>query len=122
MPKTAAPALDHSVDEHFAGKDPSVRAIYDRLLSALRPLGAFQEDPKKTSIHLNRRSALAGVQVRKAHLVLTIKSDRAIKSGRIHKSEQVSANRFHHELKLCAPKDIDKELTAWLKTAYAISE
>jgi uncharacterized protein DUF5655 len=119
MPKASG---THSVEEHFTGKEPVARQIYDRLLAAVREFGPVEEDPKKTSIHLNRTSALAGVAVRKAHLVLTIKSNSAIASPRIHKSEQVSARRFHHELKLSSPKEIDKELRGWLKAAYELSE
>lgn len=111
----------HSVDDHFTRKNPTVREVYDRLLAALREFGPVNEEPKKTSIHLTRSSALAGVQVRKAHLVLTIKADRAIPSPRIHKSEQVSSNRFHHEVKLASPKEIDRELRSWLKAAYDLS-
>ena len=111
----------HSVDDHFTGKDPAVREVYVRLLTVLREFGPVNEEPKKTSIHLSRSSALAGVQVRKAHLVLTIKADRAIDSPRIHKSEQVSANRFHHEVKLASPKEIDREFRSWLKAAFELS-
>lgn len=111
----------HSVDDHFTRQDPTTREVYNQLLAALRQFGPVDEEPKKTSIHLTRSSALAGVQVRKAHLVVTIKADQAIRSPRIHKSEQVSSNRFHHEVKLASPKEIDKELRSWLKAAYELS-
>ena len=64
----------------------------------------------------------AGVVVRKAHIVLTIKSDRPIKSPRVFKSEQTSAKRFHHEIKLTAIDDLDAELKRWLKAAYDLSD
>jgi hypothetical protein len=118
MPKSTS---TFSVDDHFDGKEPAMRAVYDRLLTALRKFGPVREEAKKTSIHLVRATALAGVQVRKAHIVLTVKSDRAPKSPRVFKSEQVSANRFHHEVKLSKPAEIDKELLAWLKVAYELS-
>ncbi len=38
----------------FVGKDAVVQAIYTRFLEVLRSLGPFQEEPKKTSIHLVR--------------------------------------------------------------------
>jgi hypothetical protein len=53
--------------------------------------------------------------------VLTIKSDRKLSSPRIHKSEQTSANRFHHEVKLTTPAEVDSELVQWLKDAYTLS-
>ncbi len=111
-----------SVNEHFVGKTNEIKAIYDRLVALAEEFGPVEQDPKKTSIHLNRHTAFAGVAVRKAHIVLTIKSDRAITSPRIFKSEQTSAKRFHHELKLSSINDLDAELQRWLKAAYDLSE
>ncbi|HXU29002.1 MAG TPA: DUF5655 domain-containing protein [Thermoanaerobaculia bacterium] len=114
---TAAP----TVEQHFAGKDPSVREIYDRLLAEIGKLGEFAEDPKKTSIHLNRRTAFAGVATRKSLLVLTLKASHDLRSPRVKKHEQASANRWHLEVPLSSPKDVDAEVAGWLKAAYEIS-
>ena len=110
-----------STGSHFEGKDPVVRQIYDSLIKNLKKIGPLVEDPKKTSIHINNKTALAGVATRKAHLTLTIKSDRKLTSPRIHKTEQVSAHRFHHEVKLTSVPDVDEELMSWLRTAYEMS-
>jgi hypothetical protein len=96
--------------------------LYDQLISLLRTFGPIEEDPKKTSIHLNRASALAGVETRKNYLLLNIKSDHKIESPRIEKAEQVSAKRFHHKVRISSPKDFDEELKTWLKEAYLLSE
>ena len=110
-----------TVKSHFEGKDPAVRQIYDRLLKAAGKFGPVKEDPMKTSIHLVNQTAFAGVTTRKSAMVLTIKSDRKLPSPRIHKSEQTSAKRFHHEVKLTSPAEVDSELLKWLKAAYALS-
>jgi hypothetical protein len=110
-----------TVRSHFEGKDPAVRQIYDRILKAAGNFGPVIEEPKKTSIHLVNKTAFAGVATRKSAIVLTIKSDRKIPSPRIHKSEQTSANRFHHELKLGLPAEVDSELVKWLRDAYVLS-
>ena len=112
----------YSVKDHFVNKDPSVRALYDQLLSMLQALGPVTEDPKKTSIHLNRKSALAGVETRKDGLLLNIKSDHQIKGPRIEKAEQISAKRFHHKVRSSSPGNLDEELNSWLKQAYLLSE
>jgi hypothetical protein len=111
-----------TVKSHFEGKDPAVQKIYDRLLKAAERFGPVKEEAKKTSIHLVRRTAFAGVATRKTTVVLTVKSDRKLSSPRIHKSEQTSAQRFHHEVKLTTPAEVDAELVQWLKAAYALSE
>ncbi len=111
----------HTVKSHFEGKEAIVREIYDRLLLSARKFGRVIEDPKKTSIHLNRRTAFAGVATRKTAVVLTIKSDKRLSSPRIHKCEQVSANRFYHEVKLTSVAEVDSELNAWIREAYELS-
>ncbi|HMJ24859.1 MAG TPA: DUF5655 domain-containing protein [Pyrinomonadaceae bacterium] len=110
-----------TVNSHFEGKEPAVQKIYDRLLKAAGKFGPVKEEPKKTSIHLVHKTAFAGVATRKSAVVLTIKSDQKLLSPRIHKSEQTSAQRFHHEVKLTAPAEVDAELVQWLKAAYALS-
>jgi Domain of unknown function (DUF5655) len=110
-----------TVVSHFEGKEAVVRQIYDRVLKATGKFGPVAEDPKKTSIHLVNKTAFAGVATRKTAMVLTIKSDRKLSSPRIQKSEQTSAQRFHHEVKLTTPAEVDSELVKWLKDAYDLS-
>ena len=112
---------EFTVSSHFEGKSPVVRKIYDLVLKSVRQIGSVSEEPKKTSIHLVNITALAGVATRKEWLVLTIKSDRKLTCPRIFKTEQVSARRFHHEVKLTSTADVDAELTEWLKEAYTLS-
>jgi len=110
-----------TVSQHFEGKDPVVKSIYERLLKETHKLGQVIEEPKKTSIHLVNKSAFAGVATQKAALVLNIKSSAPIKDARIRKSEQLSASRFHQEVRLTSPDDVDPVLVSWLKAAYLIS-
>ena len=104
----------------FTGKGDVVRSIYDRLLEAVRAVGPFQEEPKKTSLHLVHTVGFAGVHPRKSYLLLNLRTDHAIESQRISKTEQVSKSRFHNEVKLTSPSDVDEELLGWLKDAYEL--
>jgi Domain of unknown function (DUF5655) len=120
--ETRTVAEIYSVSDHFVNKDPSVRELYDQLVSLLHTFGPVEEDPKKTSIHLNHRSALAGVETRRNNFLLTIKSDHLIKSPRVEKVEKISSKRFYHKVRISSPKDFDEELRVWLKEAYLLSE
>ena len=100
--------------------EPNDSRLYHELLAALRPLGPFQEEVKKTSVHLVRNSAFLGVHPRKQYLLLTIKAQGPIRSRRILKTEQVSKNRWHLELKLQGAEEIDAELLGWVGEAYAL--
>jgi len=118
---TAAPTRP-AVEQHFAKSTADVRAIYDRILATARKWGPVDEDPKKTSIHLNRSTAFAGIATRRDALILTLKSKTDIESKRISKHERASANRWHLEIRLTSPAQVDAELNRWLRTSYDMSE
>jgi hypothetical protein len=120
MPPVARPRSPRVAD-HFQGRDPILRRIYDRLLVAARRLGPVEEDPKKTSIHVNRVSAFAGVATRKAALIVTLKSETDVPSPRIVKHLRSSARRWYLEVRLDSPGDVDAEFIRWLKRSYELS-
>ena len=110
-----------TVSDHFDGKPDEVRELYQGLIDLVEKFGPVEQDPKKTSIHLNRKTAFAGITVRREYLLLTIKSDRTIKSSRIFKSEKTASNRYHHEVKIGNAADLNPELQGWLRAAYNLS-
>ena len=112
---------DFTVTQHFEGKEPSVKSIYDRVLAEARKFGDIAEEPKKTSIHLVNKSAFAGIRTQKNALILNVKSAAPIKDKRFAKSEKLSANRYHQEVKLTSPDEVDESLIGWLREAYEMS-
>jgi hypothetical protein len=110
-----------TVEQHFDGKPQVVRDIYDALLAVCREFGRVAEDAKKTSIHLNRKYAFAGVRTGKDHIILTIKSSAEIPSPRIRKKEQASAHRWYCDIKLTSSREIDAEVIRWLRDSYEMS-
>ena len=106
---------------HFENADENVRAIYDRPLATVGTQGPVTEDVKKTSIHLVRRTAFAGVVVRRSAIVLTVKSRSDISNPRIVRREQVSANRWRLEVRLDAPAQVDRQLARWLRAAHELA-
>jgi predicted DNA-binding protein (MmcQ/YjbR family) len=118
MPK--APAK-HTIREHFVGRAPEVAATYAAILKAARKCGPVREEPKKTSIHLMRKTAFAGVATRKTALILTLKSPADLQRHRIVRREHASANRWHLEVRLDAPDQVDRELVTWLAQAYELA-
>ena len=111
----------HTIKEHFENRAPEVKATYAAILNAAKKLGPVKEEAKKTSIHLVRKSAFAGVATRKTALILTLKSDSDVANGRILKREQTSANRWHFEIKLEAPQQVDREVLGWIEKAYSLA-
>lgn len=111
----------HTIDEHFTDRSPAVRDMYEMLVAASRDFGPFEEDPKKTSIHLNRKYAFAGIRTQKNALVLTVKAVGDIPSRRIAKRQQASAKRWYHDIKISALDEIDHEIVDWLRASYEVS-
>jgi hypothetical protein len=106
--------------EALSSASPVARALYEELLRAIAPFGAFEIEVKKSSIHLVRSSAFAGVHPRKQYLLITIEAAAPIPSGRIIITEQVSTNRWHLDVKVSIAGDFDAELLGWLREAYEI--
>src|SRR5689334_22657216 len=113
--------MAHTVGQHFDDRSPAVREIYETIVAASREFGPVEEDPKKTSIHLNRKSAFAGIQTRREFLILTVKATNDIDSPRISKRENTSANRWYHEVKIGSADEVDAEVLGWLRNAYELS-
>jgi hypothetical protein len=113
--------MNHTIKEHFENRAPEVKATYAAILREAKKLGPFREEAKKTSIHLVRKSAFAGVATRKTALILTLKSDADVANQRIVRREQASAKRWHLEVKLETPEQVDRELADWLRKAYELA-
>ncbi len=73
-----------------------------------RRLGPFDEEIKKTSIHLARRSAFVSVHPRKTSLLITIKARSPSKARASSRPSR-------------SPAEIDPELLGWAKAAYDLS-
>ena len=120
MHEEAMQDVTHAADPLFSGKDPAVYMTYTGLLDALRSVGPVTVEAKKTSIHLVRSSGFAGVHPRKSYLYLNLRLDRALSGPRVAKTEQVSKNRWHNEIRLDSPDQIDDELRGWLQEAHTL--
>lgn len=102
-------------------KSAASQATYAKVISAVGKLGPFEVEEKKTSLHLTNGRAFAGVHPRANGIILNLVFDGPLKNARVHKSEQVSANRHHVEFKLEDPAEVDSELVAWIKRAYSLT-
>lgn len=102
-------------------KSSSSQSTYAKVVAVIAKFGPFEVEEKKTSLHLTHGRAFAGIHPRAAGIVLNLVLDAPLKDARVHKSEQVSANRHHVEIKLEDPADVDARIVAWLKQAYALT-
>lgn len=107
------------VDGQYAGAKTALRPIYDRIIETLAKFGGDIEiAPKKTYVSLRRKKQFAIVQPSTStrldlgfNLKGTPPGERLEASGSFN-------SMVTHRVRLESPKDVDRELVAWLKKAY----
>jgi hypothetical protein len=107
----------HSIDSHFAGKDPVLRALFDGLIRRLDKTGPLRIDAVKTSINLIGRHHFAGIAVRRQYLRVGFLARKPIRSRRIVHSLVLGPNRVEHSVVVHDRDDVDAELVRWLSDA-----
>jgi hypothetical protein len=112
---------EDAIERVFARSEPGVRVVVNALIGRARELPGVVVDPKGTCLHLNHRTAFAGLHPRRSALLLNLRSTAPIESPRIRKVERVSANRCHNELLIESVEVIDGELMEWIAAAYALA-
>ncbi len=112
---------EDEVDRVFARSAPRVRTVVRSLIDRVQALPGVVVDPKGTCLHLNHRTAFAGLHPRRDALLLNLRSRAPIASPRIRKVELVSANRCHNELLVDSVEAIDDELMQWVAEAHALA-
>ncbi len=111
---------DDLVAGQYSGKKADLRPIYDAVIAAVEKLGGDVEvAPKKAYVSLRRSKQFAIVQPSTATRVdvgLNLKGQPA--TGRLEASGSFNA-MVSHRVRVESKKDVDAEVRAWLKQAYA---
>ena len=108
------------VAAQYAGAKADLKPIYDALIKATKALGKDVEiAPKKTYVSLRRNKQFALIQPStKTRVDLGVNIKGAAAKGRLEKSGSFNA-MVSHRVRLEKPGDVDKDVKAWLKKAYA---
>ena len=101
--------------------NPVSAAIYNKLVALLDGFAAYEVEVKQTSLHITHGKAFLGVHPRKDGLLLNIVTESPIRSPRLKKAEQVSANRFHNEIDIQSENELEGEVIGWIKKAYQLA-
>lgn len=109
----------HSLDRHFAGRSPRVRAIYDAFLTMLESLGPVTVLPEKTRIAFQVRMSFAQLTPRRdwvnGHFVLGRRAEDPL----FTRIESFSPRNHVHAFRLDDPEDVH-ELRDYAAEAYAV--
>lgn len=106
------------LEEHFRGRDPELRELFDELVRRLRKLGPVKVDPVKTAINLTALHHFGAVTVRGNFLRLGFLSEKRIADARIVHVERLGPEKFGHSIVLESVEDLDDVVMDWLAAAY----
>lgn len=109
-----------SLEAHFAGKPPEIRAIFDRIVELAERSGPVNVLPERTRVALQARISFAALQPRRAwvdgHVVLA----RRRESRRFRRIETFSPRNHLHAFRISALEEVDAEVADWLAEAYEV--
>ncbi|HKV50695.1 MAG TPA: DUF5655 domain-containing protein [Gemmatimonadaceae bacterium] len=111
-----------SVNSHFRGKPPEIRALFDSVVTFLRTLGPVRVLPEKTRIALQVRMSFAQLTPRRQWLDGHVVMARRVESPRFRRVDTISPRNHVHAFRLTRSDDIDDEFRAWLAEAYAVGQ
>lgn len=105
------------LDGLYTGPKAALRPIHDKLLPALKKLGAFEEAPKKTYVSYRRKKQFAMIGPAtntRVEVGLNVKG--LPKNARL--IDQGAGKMCNYIVKLTDAKEVDAELIGWIKAAY----
>ena len=108
------------IADHFRGKEPQLRVLFESLCRALSRTGRLRVDAVQSSINLVSGHHFGAVAVRRDHLRVGFIADHEIRSHRISGVERVGPHRVGHHVSVHSMRDLDAELLGWLSEAQAM--
>ncbi len=101
----------------FTGKKADMRPTYDKLIQTITKFGSDIElAPKKTYMSLRRSKQFACLTPTASRVDVGINLKGAKPTKRL--LAEKPGGMFTHRVPVATPQEVDKELIAWLKTAY----
>lgn len=110
----------HDLAHHFAGKDPKIRAIFRAVRKAIAECGPVTVIPEKTRIAFQVRMSFAQVTPRKRWLDGHVVLARRLDHPRFRRIDTISPRNHVHHFRLDSPAEVDSEVRAWMREAYAV--
>jgi uncharacterized protein DUF5655 len=110
----------YRIDDHFAGKDPIVRELFDHLLGAIQQFGPVTAYALKTRIVFQAETQFAAAMTRRHWLEGYLWLRRRAEHPVIQRIEMHVFRDYGHIFRLTRPGDLDEALVALLHEAYVL--
>ena len=108
------------LEHHFRGKDPAIRALFERLCRVVRKFGPVTVLGEKTRIAFQVRMSFFQVSPRHRWLDGHLVFARRVPHPRFRRIDTISRRNHVHHFRLTSPQEIDAEFRNWLREAYAV--
>ena len=111
-----------TVEDHLAGKDPAVVALYDKFVRLIMACGPFEYAVAKTAISFKgTRRGFAGAVLTARSLDGHLDLQRRIEGDpRIRRASPYTKRLFVHHFRVFSPEELDAEFAGWVREAYAV--
>ncbi len=110
----------HDLSEPFAGKPVRIRKLFDRFRAMVEACGPVKMLPYRDKVGFMVRVRFAGAVPRTGWLEIGFWLPRRVEHPRFHKVETIYLNAHVHLLRITEPAELDHDVAAWLKEAYAV--
>ena len=111
-----------TVEAHLTGKGEHAAVLFRRFAEAVETCGPVTLAPARTRIGFQARMIFAAVTVRPDRLDAHVVLARRLDHPRFHKVESLSPRNHVHHFRIRAAGEIDGDVRAWLREAYAVGE
>lgn len=109
------------LDEIYAGPKSALRPIHDKLMKEISRFGEFEIAPKKGYVSLRRKKQFAMIgPATKSRVEVGLNAKGLKKNARL--LEQPKGSMCNYIVKISNAGEVDKELFAWIKTAFEAAE
>ncbi len=113
----------HTVAEHLKGKSTHAKALYRAFEALVKQCGPVVVVPAKTRIGFQVRMIFASInKLGDDHLDAHVVLARRLENPRFTRIESISPRNHVHHFQIYALTELDAEVAAWLREAYAIGE
>ena len=110
----------HTLSELFAGKPAHIRELFDRLRGMVQACGPVKVLAYRDRVGFMVRVRFAGAVPKSRWLDVGLWLHRRMEHPRFHKIETIYPHAHIHVLRITNTEQLDEQVAAWLKEAYAL--